>query len=83
MTGNARFAGASVTLGNQVGDSLNIGTLSFAASGAVEIHADSNAELAGTSQAGSLTLESPQAISNSAGASVTVSGLAVLTGSGD
>ncbi len=80
VTGNARFAGASVTLGNQAGDSLNIGTLSFAASGAVEIHADSKAELAGTSQAGSLTLESPDAISNSAGASVTVSGLAVLNG---
>ena len=82
VTGNARFAGASVTLGNQADDSLNIGTLSFAASGAVEIHADSNAELAGASQAGSLTLESPQAISNEDGASVTVSGPAVLKGRG-
>lgn len=80
VTGISNFGGTTVDLGNQPGDTLNVGSLGFTSTGAVNITEDSSTDLAGTSTAGSLTLTSPGAITSSAAANVNVTGAATLTG---
>lgn len=80
VTGTSNFGGTTVDLGNQPGDTLNVGSLGFISTGAVTISEDSSTNLAGTSTAGSLVLTSPGAITSSAAASVNVTGAATLTG---
>jgi fibronectin-binding autotransporter adhesin len=80
VTGLSNFGGTSVNLGNQAGDSLNVGQLGFTSTGAVNITEDSSTELGGTSTAGTLTLTSPGAITSAAGANVNVGGATIFTG---
>ncbi len=77
-TGNGSFTGSTVTLGNQAGDAINVGTLTFNSAGAVNIAEDSSTQLSGISTANSLVLGSTAAITNAASASVTVTNNASL-----
>src|SRR6185503_1004213 len=62
VTGNANLSGTSINLGNNVGDTVNFGSLTFSSTGAVSISEDSSTALSGASSAGSLTLASTGAI---------------------
>ncbi|WP_425614644.1 autotransporter-associated beta strand repeat-containing protein [Anatilimnocola sp. NA78] len=79
ISGNASFSAPTITLGNQAGDLLNFGSLTFNSAGAVNIAEDSATQLAGASTANTLILASPGALTNAAAASVTVIGNATLT----
>jgi len=74
VTGNARFSGTSIDLGNNVGDSVNFGSLTFNSAGAVSISEDSATVLSGASTAGSLTLKSLGSVTQQAGATLVVNG---------
>ena len=81
VTGNATFAGASITLGDNVADVVNFGTLTFTAPGGlVWISEDSATELTGTNSASNLMLISAQDITDAAGTSLSVAGSAALNG---
>ncbi len=83
VAGNAALAdagGAGITLGDNVGDTTDFGTLTFNSTGAVSIAEDSATELSGASSAGSVTLDSGGALTNAASASLAVTGNAGLTG---
>ena len=79
VSGNANFNGASIDLGNQSGDSVNLGTLTFSSSGTVSISEDSATQLVGTNTAASLVLASAGAISDSVTATLVVGGTTTLT----
>lgn len=79
VTNNANFAGASISLGTLGGDTMHFGSLTFDSNGAVVIEEDSSMLLAGNSRAGSLTLKSLGALTDSG--NLTVTGLASLSGS--
>lgn len=72
VAGNAFVQGTSVTLGNQAGDSINFGSLTFSSTGATSIAEDSSTQLSGDSTASALTLSSTGAITNAAAATVAV-----------
>ena len=74
VTGNASFSGASINLGNNVGDTVNFGSLTFSSPGAVNISEDSATILSGASNAGSLTLKSLGSVTQQAGATLVVNG---------
>ncbi|PQO47187.1 beta strand repeat-containing protein [Blastopirellula marina] len=80
VTGNASFSGTSIVLGNQAGDLLTFGRLTFNSAGSVSIAEDEATELSGTSQADSLVLSSTGAITNAASAEVNVTGNASFSG---
>ncbi|WP_254512258.1 autotransporter-associated beta strand repeat-containing protein [Anatilimnocola floriformis] len=79
VSGNGSFGGSTVNLGTQAGDSLALGSLAFNSPGAVTIDLNSATALGGTSTANSLLLTSTGALTNLAGASVTVTGAATLS----
>jgi|GEM_PF-2946039 len=85
VTGNAIFDGASITLGDNAGDTTNFGSLNFSATGSVAITEDSAMVLVGASvAAGAITLTTTdllaagQDLTVSAGASVTSTGAGVV-----
>ncbi len=80
VTNNASFSAPSIDLGNQIGDVMNFGTLTFNSAGFVSIAEDSATVLAGTSTADSLVLTSTASITNAANASLTVTNFASLSG---
>jgi hypothetical protein len=73
VTNNANLAGTSINLGNNVGDAVNFGSLTFSSPGSVMISEDSAMSL-GTSTAGSLTLASTGAITQTGPLTVTGTG---------
>jgi multidrug efflux pump subunit AcrA (membrane-fusion protein) len=79
VTNNASFSGASIDLGNQTGDLVNLGTLTFSSPGAVSISEDSATQLVGANTAESLVLASAGAMSDGATAAVAVAGTTTLT----
>ncbi|WP_428390048.1 filamentous hemagglutinin N-terminal domain-containing protein [Mucisphaera sp.] len=80
VSGLATLTGDSITLGNDVGNDTNFGSLTFTSTGAVAIAEDSATELAGASTADSLDLDSTGAVTNGAGATVVVTNLADFDG---
>src|SRR5262249_23758565 len=54
VTNNAAFSGSSITLGNQAGNAMNFGSLTFSSAGAVSIAEDSATHLTGTTTADTL-----------------------------
>ncbi len=80
VTNNASFSGTSITLGNQAGDTMNFGTLTFNSTGPVSIAEDSATVLVGISTADSLVLSSTASITNAANASLTVTHNASFSG---
>src|SRR5205823_399452 len=80
VANNASFLGASIDLGNQSGDVVNFGSLTFNSAGAVNISEDSATQLAGASTANSLILTSTGAITNAANASLNVTSNATFAG---
>ena len=78
VTGNASFSGTSITLGNQTGDAMNFGTLTFSSAGAVTIAEDSAMQLSGTSTGGDVTLSSTAAINVPIGVQVLGTGAVTL-----
>ncbi|HEY1172521.1 MAG TPA: hypothetical protein VGH19_14220 [Verrucomicrobiae bacterium] len=84
VTGNASFnaTAAAITLGDQGGDTVNFGSLTFnTTGGAVAITEDSDTGLVGSSTADSLVLVSSGAVQDTSGASVVVdNGNASFTG---
>ncbi|MFN5796583.1 MAG: beta strand repeat-containing protein, partial [Planctomyces sp.] len=80
IAGNALFesvSGGAITIA--AGGTANFGSLTFRTTGTASISEDSDTTLTGSSTAGSLTLNSQQALTDN-GASITVSGNASLTG---
>lgn len=76
--GNASFSGTTITLGDNVGDNVDFGSLTFSATGSASITEDSATVIAGTNSAASLSLTSDGALSNAAASSLTVVGDADL-----
>jgi filamentous hemagglutinin family protein len=74
VTGNASFSGTSINLGNNPGDTVNFGSLTFNSTGAVSISEDSATLLSGASTAGSLTLASTGSVAQAPGAALVVNG---------
>ena len=66
VTGDASFNGTAITLGDQAGNELDLGTLTFISAGAVAITEDGDTVLSGISSAGSLTLISSGTITDDA-----------------
>lgn len=77
---NASFHGTSITLGQEAGDLLNFGTLTFDSTGEVSIAEDSDIVLSGTGTAESLDLRSTDAITNDGTANVVVESNARFSG---
>ena len=77
---NATFSGTNIDLGNQSGDALSFGTLTFVADGFVRIASDSASVLSGVSAAVSLDLSSDTEISNDGTAIVIIAGNANFSG---
>jgi hypothetical protein len=80
IANNASFSGASIALGNQAGDSMNFGFLTFNSGGAVTVEENSGMQLTGNSTANGLTLISTDSIANTAGASLTATNNAAFSG---
>lgn len=80
VTNNASLAGTSITLGNQGGDVISFGSLTFNSAGAVDIAEDAATQLSGTSTADSLLLISNSGISNDGTADLTVTANASFDG---
>jgi hypothetical protein len=78
VTGNANLSGASITLGDNAGDTTNFGTLTFSSPGAVSISEDSNTVLTGANTAGSLTLNSGGTVSQESLSTLKVTGAASI-----
>ena len=72
----ADFNGTSITLGDNPGDSTHFGSLTFNSAGTVAIQEDSNTVITGSNTAGLLDLDSAGWITDAAGTSLTVAGLA-------
>ena len=73
ITGNASFTGTSITLGEDVDNDVDFGSLTFnSAAGAVNITEDSDTELTGTNTADSLILVSAGAVTDASGTSITI-----------
>ncbi|MEX0448647.1 YDG domain-containing protein [Spiribacter sp. 221] len=84
IAGNAEFEGASITLGDQIGDNLSFGTLTFMSSGDVSIAEDDAMEIANfpdddPSAAANLTLSAAGPITDGTGGQLEVTGTASLT----
>ncbi len=82
--GRAEFEGASITLGDQTGDNLSFGTLTFMSSGNVSIAEDDAMEIANfpdddPSAAANLTLSAAGSITDGTGGQLEVTGTTSLT----
>jgi filamentous hemagglutinin family protein len=80
VTHNASLSADTITLGNNAGDSINFGSLTFNSAGAVSISEASATQIAGTNTADSLALSSTGAITDAAGTHLTVTHDASFTG---
>ena len=80
VSGNGSFSGTTITLGEAGGDLFDVGTLTFASAGAVNISENSSTQLTGTNAASSLILNSAAALTNAASASLTVTNNASFSG---
>lgn len=78
VSGNASFAGSTIALGDQAGDNLSFGSLTFNSAGAVIIDLNNATALSGASTGDSLLFNSTGAITNLAGASLNVANAATL-----
>lgn len=78
VSGNASFAGTTIALGDQAGDNLSFGSLTFNSAGAVIIDLNNATALSGASTADSLLFNSTGAINNLAGASLNVANAVTL-----
>src|SRR5207248_353172 len=76
------LTGTSIDLGNQAGDAMNFGTLTYNSAGAVLISEDSATVVTGLNTANSLTLSSTGTITNNAGTSQTITNAASFSGTG-
>ncbi|MCA9082800.1 MAG: hypothetical protein KDA81_02035, partial [Planctomycetaceae bacterium] len=79
VSGNAQFSGTDIVLGDHAGDVTNFGSLSFSATGDVDITEDSHSELVGTNSATNLTLSTNGALTDG-GSTTQILGLADLQG---
>ena len=79
VSGNARFAGSSVVLGDNAADITSFGSLTFNSSGVASISEDGDTALAGSSTAGSLSLTTSSALTDTATGSLVVSGNASIS----
>ena len=77
---NATVQGASISLGEILGDRMHFGTLTFLSTGAVGIAEDDGTQLSGLSTALSLILNSSDAIKDDGTASVSVVSNATFSG---
>ena len=80
VTNNANFSGTSIDLGNQPGDTMNFGSLTFNSQGGVKITEDSDTFLVGANEVESLVLASAGSITDDPNMSLTVSGNATFSG---
>jgi hypothetical protein len=74
VAGNANLSGTSINLGNNAGDTVNFGSLTFSSTGTVAISEDSATVLSGSSTAGNLTLASTGTITQTGPLTVTGTG---------
>lgn len=88
-SGNGNLTAPSITLGNQVGDAINFGSLTFSSTGAVNIQENSSVDLLCASvAAGVITLQAVEAagtqnITLPAGATLTSTGASIVLNAGD
>jgi hypothetical protein len=80
VTGEARFVGSSVTLGED-GETVNFGQLGFVVADEVNISEDSDMVLGGGNSAGRLRLASAGSIGNLGGMNLAVTNIASFSGS--
>ncbi|MFO0975710.1 MAG: hypothetical protein U0996_04890 [Planctomycetaceae bacterium] len=81
VSGNASLSGSSVNLGFAIGDNVQLGSFSANTTGATDLSEDSSTLLENTVQAASLKIVSTGSITNTAGATINVSGNASFSGS--
>ena len=81
MTNGASFTAASIDLGNQAGDTMNFGTLTYNSPGAVAIAEDSAMAITGNNTANSLVLSALGTITE-VGTSQVITNNASFTGTG-
>jgi autotransporter-associated beta strand protein len=80
-SGNGNLTAPSITLGEQAGDAVNFGTLTFTSTGAVTIEENSGLNLAGAnSAAGAISLRSVDVVA--AGQDIVLPGGATLSSTG-
>ncbi|MGI9459690.1 MAG: DUF4347 domain-containing protein, partial [Pirellulales bacterium] len=77
---NANFAGSTIAIGNDVGNTVNFGSLTFSSGGSVAISEDSSLDLVGTNTALSADLDSTAGVSDAGATSVSVTGLLDVSG---
>ncbi|TXT21917.1 MAG: hypothetical protein FD138_3923, partial [Planctomycetota bacterium] len=77
---NAAFSGVTITLGDQAGDLVNFGTLTFNSVGVVTVTEDSATILSGFGTASALSLSSNDTISDDGTANVLVENNALFNG---
>lgn len=89
-SGAANLTAPSIALGNQAGDTVNFGTLTFSSTGAVTIQENSGLDLLGTNTAtGAISLQSVdgaaagQNLNLPAGSTLTSTGSSILLNAGD
>lgn len=80
ILGSASFQADSITLGDNIADVTNFGSLTFVSSGDVAISEDSATQISGTNSAATLILASDSAITNAAASVLDVSGAATISG---
>ncbi|MDB4557929.1 DUF4347 domain-containing protein, partial [bacterium] len=77
----ANVIAGSIELGNDVGNVINFGSLTFSSVGLVAIGEDSSLNLVGVNTAGSADIDSTGTVSDTVGGSVDVAGLLDVAGS--
>ena len=82
VTTVAEFSGASIALGEEVNDTMNFGALRFNSPGTVTITEDSATNLSFASIADQLFLKSAGGITDATDASLNVTGVATMEGTG-
>lgn len=80
ISGSASFEADSITLGDNVTDITNFGSLTFVSTGDVSISEDSATDIAGANSAATLTLTSAADITNASASILNVSGAASIEG---
>ncbi|NLF73794.1 MAG: hypothetical protein GX575_32565, partial [Candidatus Anammoximicrobium sp.] len=80
VSGTASISGSTVTLGDQVDDSMHFGSLTFSSPGAVDIREDSGTLLTAANSAASLRLTSAGGLAQTAGSGISVTGNANFSG---
>ena len=83
VSGDARFRGTNILVGNEANDTFNFGRLIFTTNGNAFIAEDSDTEVGGNSTAGDLELDSTGTIVNIEGSSLNVAGRADFGANGN